>query len=181
MIIGVPKEIKNREYRVGMIPATTRALTARGHTVLVQAGAGLGSGIPDEEYADAGATLVDSADRVWGEAKMIVKVKEPVAPEYDRIQPDQTIYTYFHLAAEPELAKVLLEKRVASVAYETIQLPDGSLPLLKPMSEVAGRMAAQVGATCLQKEHGGKGMLLGGVPGVKRGRVLVIGGGIVGL
>lgn len=181
MIIGVPKEIKNREYRVGMIPATTRALTTRGHTVLVQTGAGLGSGIPDEEYADAGATLIDSADRVWGEAKMIVKVKEPVAPEYDRIQPDQTIYTYFHLAAEPALAKVLLAKRVASVAYETIQLPDGSLPLLKPMSEVAGRMAAQVGATCLQKEHGGKGMLLGGVPGVKRGRVLVIGGGIVGL
>ena len=169
MIIGVPKEIKNHEYRVGMIPATARALTTRGHTVLVQSGAGLGSGIADTEYVDAGATLIDSADRVWGESEMIVKVKEPVAPEYGRIQADQTIYTYFHLAAEPALAKVLLSKRVASVAYETIQLPDGRLPLLKPMSEVAGRMAPQVGASCLQKENGGKGMLLGGVPGVKRG------------
>jgi alanine dehydrogenase len=181
VIIGVPKEIKNHEYRVGLIPATARALTSRGHTVLVQKGAGEGSGLFDQQYIDAGATIVDDVERVWGEAEMICKVKEPVAPEYDRIQHGQTIYTYFHLAAEPELAKVLLDKQVASVAYETIQLADGSLPLLKPMSEVAGRMAPQVGAACLQKEHGGKGVLLGGVPGVKRGRVLVIGGGIVGL
>lgn len=181
MIIGVPKEIKNHEYRIGMIPATARALCDRGHTVLVQTGAGLGSGIPDEKYVDAGATLIDDPDRVWGESEMVVKVKEPVPAEYDRIQRGQTIYTYFHLAAVPELAQVLLDKEVASVAYETIQLEDGSLPLLKPMSEVAGRMAPQVGANCLQKEHGGKGLLLGGVPGVKRGRVLIIGGGIVGL
>ena len=181
MIIGVPKEIKNREYRVGMIPATVRALKARGHQVLVQRSAGLGSGIQDEWYADAGATLVDEPERIWGEADMIVKVKEPVPTEYPLIRHRQTIYTYFHLAAVPELAQVLLDKEVSSVAYETIQLEDGSLPLLQPMSEVAGKMAAQVGASCLQKEHGGKGILLGGVPGVKRGKVLIIGGGVVGL
>ncbi|MEZ4469741.1 MAG: alanine dehydrogenase [bacterium] len=181
MIIGVPKEIKNREYRVGMIPATVRALTARGHRVLVQRTAGIGSGIPDEWYSDAGAELVDDAARVWGEAEMVVKVKEPVPVEYPLIQPRQTIYTYFHLAAVPELADVLLEKEVSAVAYETIQLEDGSLPLLQPMSEVAGKMSAQVGANCLQKEHGGKGVLLGGVPGVKRGQVLILGGGVVGL
>ncbi|MCA9537677.1 MAG: alanine dehydrogenase [Myxococcales bacterium] len=181
MIIGVPKEVKNQEYRVGMIPATVRALTGRGHRVLVERGAGAGSGLPDALYIEAGATMIDSADAVWGEAEMIVKVKEPIAIEYDRIQPDQIIYTYFHLAAVPDLAKVLLQKRVAAVAYETIQLKDGSLPLLHPMSEVAGKMAPQVGSRSLEKEHGGKGLLLGGVPGVKRGEVMIIGGGTVGL
>ncbi|MCB9541927.1 MAG: alanine dehydrogenase [bacterium] len=181
MIIGVPSEVKNREYRVGMIPGTVRALVDRGHTVLVQRGAGEGSGLPDDLYREAGAKLVDGPDPVWGEAEMIVKVKEPIAIEYDRIRPEQIIYTYFHLAAVPELAEVLLAKRVAAVAYETIELPDRTLPLLHPMSEVAGKMAPQVGAQCLQKEHGGKGLLLGGVPGVKRGEVLIIGGGVVGI
>lgn len=181
MIIGVPTEIKNHEYRVGMIPAGVRALVARGHRVLVQRGAGEGSGLPDERYADAGATLVDDAAEVWGRADMIVKVKEPVPQEFPLIRDEQIIYTYFHLAAAPELARVLLEKRVAAVAYETIELPDGSLPLLRPMSEVAGKMAPQVGSRCLEKEMGGKGVLLGGVPGVKRGEVVIIGGGVVGI
>lgn len=181
MIIGVPSEVKNREYRVGMIPGTVRALVDRGHTVLVQRGAGEGSGLSDELYREAGAKLVDGPDPVWGEAEMIVKVKEPIAIEYDRIRSEQIIYTYFHLAAVPELAEVLIDKRVAAVAYETIELPDRTLPLLHPMSEVAGKMAPQVGAQCLQKEHGGKGLLLGGVPGVKRGEVLIIGGGVVGI
>lgn len=180
MIVGVPKEVKTREYRVGMVPAGVRALTSRGHKVLVQKGAGLGSYIPDSEYIAAGATMIDTADQVWRDAEMIVKVKEPMAEEYARIQNGQLIYTYFHLAAFPELAQVLVDKKVTSVAYETIQLPNGSLPLLKPMSEVAGRMAVQVGAMCLEREKGGKGILLGGVPGVRRGKVAIIGGGVVG-
>lgn len=180
MIVGVPKEVKVREYRVGMVPAGVRTLTARGHKVLVQKGAGLGSYIGDEEYVAAGATLVDTAEQVWRDAEMIVKVKEPVPSEYDLIQSGQVIYTYFHLAAVPDLARVLVEKKVTAIAYETIQLPNGSLPLLKPMSEVAGRMSVQVGARCLEREHGGKGILLGGVPGVRRGRVVIIGGGTVG-
>ena len=180
MIVGVPKEVKVREYRVGMVPATVRTLTSRGHKVLVQKGAGLGSYITDEEYVAAGATMVDTAEQVWRDAEMIVKVKEPIEQEYPLIQNGQLIYTYFHLAAVPSLAKVLVEKKVTAVAYETIQLPNGSLPLLKPMSEVAGRMAVQVGAMCLEREKGGKGILLGGVPGVRRGRVAIIGGGTVG-
>ncbi|HEY0839752.1 MAG TPA: alanine dehydrogenase, partial [Vulgatibacter sp.] len=180
MIVGVPKEIKVREYRVGMVPGFVKALTSRGHQVLVQKGAGLGSSIPDDDYVAAGATMIDSADEVWKRAEMIVKVKEPIAEEYERIQPGQTIYTFFHLAAVPALAKVLVEKKVTSVAYETIQLPNGALPLLKPMSEVAGRLSVQVGAMSLFREKGGKGILLGGVPGVRRGRVTVIGGGAVG-
>lgn len=180
MIIGVPSEIKNHEYRVGMVPAGVRALTQRGHRVLVQRGAGVGSGLSDAQYTAAGALLVDSADEVWGAAKMICKVKEPVAEEYGRIQQDQTIYTYLHLAAEPKLTEVLLARSVSAVAYETIQLTDGSLPLLDPMSQVAGKMAAQQAATILTKEHGGKGLLLGGVPGVARGNVVIIGGGTVG-
>lgn len=181
MIIGVPSEVKNQEYRVGMVPGTVRTLVERGHTLLVQKGAGVGSGIPDARYAEAGATLVDGAAEVWGQAEMIAKVKEPIASEYDLIRPEQIIYTYFHLAAVPELAKVLLDKRVAAVAYETIQTEDGKLPLLEPMSEVAGKMATQVGAHCLEKARGGKGLLLGGVPGVAKGQVLVIGGGTVGI
>lgn len=180
MIIGVPSEIKIQEYRVGLVPAGAQKLVDRGHTVLVQKGAGLGSGLSDEDYLRRGARIIDSADEVWRESEMIVKVKEPIAPEYDRFQDGQTIYTYFHLAAVPELAPSLLEKNISSVAYETIQLPNGSLPLLQPMSEVAGRMAIQVGAACLEKESGGKGVLLGGVPGVRPGRVVIIGGGTVG-
>ncbi|MBJ6762413.1 alanine dehydrogenase [Myxococcaceae bacterium JPH2] len=182
MIVGVPKEIKTREYRVGMVPAGVRALTSAGHTVLVETNAGVGSGIPDSEYQRVGAKIINTADEVWKSAEMIVKVKEPIAPEYERIQPGQIIYTYFHLAGvDPELTKTLVKKKAAAVAYETLQLDDGSLPLLKPMSEVAGKMAIQVGAACLEKAHGGKGILLGGVPGVRRGRVAVIGGGVVGL
>src|SRR5215217_4042712 len=182
VIVGVPKEIKTREYRVGMVPAGVRALTSAGHTVLVETNAGVGSGIPDSEYQRVGAQLVASADEVWKRAEMIVKVKEPIAPEYERIQPGQIIYTYFHLAGvDPELTKTLVKKKAAAVAYETLQLDDGSLPLLKPMSEVAGKMAIQVGAASLEKAHGGKGILLGGVPGVRRGRVVIIGGGVVGL
>ncbi|ADO72373.1 alanine dehydrogenase [Stigmatella aurantiaca] len=181
MIVGVPKEIKTREYRVGMVPAGARALTSAGHTVLIETNAGAGSGIPDSEYQRVGAQIIKSADEVWSRAEMIVKVKEPIAPEYERIQNGQIIYTYFHLAGvDPELTRTLVKKKAAAVAYETLQLDDGSLPLLKPMSEVAGKMAIQVGATCLEKAHGGKGILLSGVPGVRRGRVAVIGGGVVG-
>jgi alanine dehydrogenase len=163
-----------------MVPAAVGTLTARGHKVLVQKGAGLGSYIPDEDYVAVGATIVDTADEVWRNAEMIVKVKEPLPEEFPRIQNGQLIYTYFHLAAVPALAKVLVEKKVTAIAYETIQLPNGSLPLLKPMSEVAGRMSVQVGATYLEREKGGKGILLGGVPGVRRGKVTIIGAGVVG-
>jgi alanine dehydrogenase len=180
VIVGVPKETKTREYRVGLVPAGAHALVRDGHRVLVEAGAGLGAGIADAEYAAVGAQLVPSAQDVWGQAEMIVKVKEPIAPEYGRMRPGQIVYTYFHLAAEPHLADALVERKVTAVAYETIQLADGSLPLLRPMSEVAGRMAIQVGAVSLQKEHGGKGVLLGGVPGVRHGKVVVLGAGTVG-
>jgi len=177
--IGVPKEIKAREYRVGMTPAGVRQLTARGHRVLVEKGAGLGSGISDEQYVQAGATIVPTAAEAWS-ADMVVKVKEPLPAEYGFFRDDLILYTYLHLAAEPELTRELAAKGVASVAYETIELADGSLPLLRPMSEVAGRMATQVGARCLEKEQGGKGLLLGGVPGTRRGRVVILGGGVVG-
>ncbi len=180
MIIGVPKEIKTREYRVGMTPAGVRQLTARGHTVLVEAGAGEGSGLREELYVQAGATIVPSAAEAWGRADMVVKVKEPLAAEYEYFRPGLVVYTYLHLAAEPTLTRKLMEKKVRAVAYETIQLDDGSLPLLRPMSEVAGRMAVQVGATTLEKWRGGKGVLLGGVPGTRRGRVVILGGGVVG-
>jgi len=180
VIIGVPKEIKTREYRAGMVPAGVGALSRAGHKVLVEKGAGEGSGVPDTEYQRVGAVMAQSADEVWKNAEMIVKVKEPVEAEYDLIQEGQIIYTFFHLAAVPELAKVLVKKKVAAVAYETIQVDDGSLPLLRPMSEVAGKMSIQVGAGCLEKERGGKGILLGGVPGVRRARVVIIGGGVVG-
>ncbi len=182
MIIGVPKEIKTREYRIGMVPAGVAALTRAGHKVLVEKNAGTGSGLPDSEYERVGAEIVKSADEVWKRSEMIVKVKEPLPPEYARMQPGQIVYTYFHLTGvDPELTRVLLKKKVAAVAYETLQLADGSLPLLRPMSEVAGKMSIQVGAASLEKEHGGKGILLGGVPGVRRARVVVIGGGVVGM
>lgn len=180
MIVGVPKEIKTREYRVGMTPAIARAYVTAGHQVFVEKSAGEGAGISDAEYERVGAKILTSADDLWKRAQMIVKVKEPIEPEYERMQEGQIIYTYFHLAAVPELAKVLVKKKVAAVAYETIQPEDGSLPLLKPMSEVAGKMSIQVGATSLEKAHGGKGILLGGVPGVRPCKVTIIGGGVVG-
>jgi len=180
MLIGCPKEIKTREYRVGLTPAGAHILCRQGHQVLVEKSAGEGSLIQDEEYVRAGAEIVDSRDEVWARADMIVKVKEPIGPEFGLMREGQILFTYLHLAAAHELGAELLKRGVNGVAYETIERPDGSLPLLKPMSAVAGRMAAQVGAVCLEKEHGGKGILLGGVPGVRRGRVAIIGGGIVG-
>src|SRR5438270_9522450 len=180
MIIGCPKEIKTREYRVGLVPGGVATLTGRGHQVLIEKGAGLGSGIPDAAYEAVGAKIVDKATEVWSRADMIVKVKEPIASEYGLMKEGQTIYTYFHLAADKPLTKALVDRKIAAVAYETIQTDDGQLPLLKPMSEVAGRMAVQVGAVQLEKEHGGKGILLSGVPGVRRGKVVILGGGVVG-
>src|SRR3982750_290441 len=180
MLIGVPKEIKTREYRVGLVPGGVQALVTRGHTVLVEKGAGLGSGVGDDAYVQAGGPIVSTPKGVWTRAEMIVKVKEPVETEYGLMQEGQTIYTYFHLAAVPSLAKALLDKRVSAVAYETIQTDDGQLPLLKPMSEVAGRMAVQVGAGQPEKENRGKGVRLSGVPGVRRGKVVILGGGVVG-
>jgi alanine dehydrogenase len=179
VIIGVPKEIKTREYRVGMTPAGVRSLASRGHKVLVEKGAGEGSGIDDREYVAQGATIVPGAADAWA-AEMVVKVKEPLTREYGFFRKDLILYTYLHLAAEPELTRELAKTGVAGIAYETIQVEDGSLPLLRPMSEVAGRMAVQVGATSLEKERGGKGVLLGGVPGTRRGRVVILGGGVVG-
>lgn len=180
MIIGVPKEIKISENRVGLTEANVRQLVSEGHKVLVQKGAGLGSMIKDMDYEKAGAKLIDTAQEIYKTADMIVKVKEPLPDEYDLLRENQILYTYLHLAAEPKLTQVLCQKRVKAVAYETIQLDNGLLPLLTPMSEVAGRMATQVGAYYLQKDHGGKGILLGGVTGVSRGKVTVIGGGVVG-
>jgi len=180
VIIGVPKEIKTREYRVGMTPAGVRQLVGSGHTVLVQAGAGDGSGLSDEAYTQAGATIVSSAAETWTRADMVMKVKEPLPAEFEYFRAGLVVYTYLHLAAEPTLTRKLMEKKVRAIAYETIQVADGSLPLLRPMSEVAGKMAVQVGATTLEKWRGGKGVLLGGVPGTRRGRVVILGGGVVG-
>lgn len=180
MKIGLPKEIKDNEYRVGLTPAGVRAFTDAGHNVFVETAAGEGSGFANELYERAGAKILATADDVWGEGDMIVKVKEPVAPEYSRMRENQLLFTYLHLAPEPELTKQLLERKVSGVAYETITDERGTLPLLTPMSEVAGRMAVQVGATYLEKMNGGRGILLGGVPGVMAGRVVIIGGGVVG-
>lgn len=180
MIVGIPKETKAHEYRVGMTPAGVRSLTDGGHQVLIEAGAGEGSSLNDEAYVKEGATIVNTAEKVWGKAALIVKVKEPTPAEYDYLRDGLILFTYLHLAAQPALTTELLRRNVTSVAYETIQLPDGSLPLLRPMSEVAGRMAVQVGASYLEKGRGGKGVLLGGVPGTRRGRVVILGGGVVG-
>lgn len=180
MIIGVPKEIKISENRVGMTEAGVRQLVKEGHKIFVEKDAGIGSGISNEEYEKAGAKLLDTKKEVYAKADMIMKVKEPLPDEYDLMKENQIIYTYLHLAAEPKLTKVLCERKVKAIAYETIQPEDGSLPLLIPMSEVAGRMATQIGAFYLQKDHGGKGVLLGGVTGVRPSRVTIIGGGIVG-
>jgi len=180
MKIGLPKEIKDNEYRVGLTPAGVRAFTDAGHNVFVEKSAGEGSGFSNELYEKAGATMLETADDVWGEGDMIVKVKEPVAPEYARMRENQLLFTYLHLAPEPELTKQLMQRKVSGVAYETITDERGTLPLLTPMSEVAGRMSVQVGATYLEKMNGGRGILLGGVPGVTAGRVVIIGGGVVG-
>ena len=180
MIIGIPKEIKNHEYRVGVVPAGVRALVKDGHQVLIQAGAGEGSGILDEEFTEAGASIVPGAGDVYGPAEMVMKVKEPLPAEIPLLREGQILFAYLHLAPAPELTRGLLERKIIGVAYETIQLPDGSLPLLTPMSVVAGRMAVQVGAHYLEKGFGGRGVLLGGVPGVARGNVAIIGAGTVG-
>lgn len=164
-----------------MVPGGVQVLTQGGHRVLIEEGAGLGAGIPDEKYEQMGAVIVSSRDQIWADADMIVKVKEPVAEEFPLMREGLLLYTYLHLAAAHDLARELIKRRVTSIAYETIEMPDRSLPLLTPMSEVAGRMSVQVGAQCLQKHVGGKGQLLGGVPGVKRGRVTIIGGGVVGI
>ncbi len=180
MIIGVPKEIKEEEYRVGVVPSGVRVLKQQGQTVVVEAGAGDGCLIFDREYVDAGAEIVASHDEVFERADLIMKVKEPLPSEYDLIREGQILYAYLHLAPAPELTAALIKRKVIAVAYETIQLDDGTLPLLVPMSEVAGRMAIQVGAHFLEKTQGGRGVLLGGVPGVTRGRVIIIGAGTVG-
>jgi len=178
MIIGVPKEIKPQENRIAMTPGGVASLTRAGHSVLVEDGAGLGSGLSNDEYRAAGAELA-SAEKAWG-AQMVVKVKEPISTEYQYLHPGLILFTYLHLAAAEELTKQLLASKTTGIAYETVQLPDGSLPLLTPMSEVAGRMAPQVGAHYLEKYQGGRGVLLGGVPGVAPGEVVVLGGGVVG-
>lgn len=180
MKIGCPKEIKNREHRVGLVPGGVKALVKDGHGVLVEKGAGAGSGITDEEYRAAGAALADKK-RLFAESDMIVKVKEPLPEEWGLFCEGQILYTYLHLAAAPELVAALRKARVRAVAYETIQLADGSLPLLTPMSEVAGKMSVQLGAHFLTRHEGGRGVLLGGVPGVGRGYVTIIGGGVVGI
>ena len=180
MLVGLPKEIKDNEYRVGMTPAGVRALTDAGHKVVVEQDAGVGSGFENALYEKAGATILGTADEVWGQGEMIVKVKEPIKAEYNRMREGQLLFTYLHLAPDPEQTKALLERKVSAVAYETVTDKRGTLPLLTPMSEVAGRMAVQVGAQYLEKINGGRGVLLGGVPGVPAGRVVILGGGVVG-
>lgn len=181
MIVGVPKEIKDNEYRVGLTPAGAAVLVQEGHEVYVQKNAGIGSGLPDELYVQVGAKILDSAAAVFDAAEMIIKVKEPQSVEVSMMKEGQILFTYLHLAPAPDLTRQLLDKRISGIAYETIQLEDGSLPLLRPMSEVAGRLAVQIGSYYLQKDRGGSGVLLGGVPGVKPGRVTIIGAGIVGM
>jgi alanine dehydrogenase len=180
MKIGLPKEIKDNEYRVGLTPAGVNALVNAGHSLFVQKSAGEGSGFTDDQYVSAGAKILDTADDVWGEGDMIVKVKEPIQPEYERMRENQLLFTYLHLAPEFELTKQMMERKVTGVAYETITDKTGRLPLLTPMSEVAGRMSVQVGATFLEKMNGGRGILLGGVPGVPAANVVILGGGVVG-
>jgi alanine dehydrogenase len=180
MIVGVPKEIKRHEYRVGMTPASAAAYVGAGHTVLVENGAGLGAGYEDSEYQAAGAKMEADKTAIFKKAAMIVKVKEPLPEEYALFRGGQVLFTYLHLAADRRLAQTLLSSGVTAVAYETIELPDRSLPCLTPMSEIAGRLAVQEGAKYLEKEFGGRGILLGGVPGVQRGRVSILGGGVVG-
>lgn len=180
MIIGVPTEIKDNEYRVAMTPAGARELIERGHEICIQKGAGEGSSIPDEEFEAVGACMVPDAEAVWAKAEMIMKVKEPLEPEYPLLRDGQILFTYLHLAASEDLTRALLGRGAVCIAYETVELPDGRLPLLAPMSEVAGRMAPQIGAQFLERTMGGRGVLLGGVSGVAQGEVLILGAGVVG-
>ena len=180
MIIGVPKEIKNNEYRVAITPSGVREFVKNGHNVVIETNAGAGSAISDADYEKVGAQILSSADEVWDKADLVLKVKEPIAAEYSRMRPGQVLFTYLHLAASKECTDALIASGTTAIAYETVEV-NGALPLLAPMSEVAGRMAAQVGAAALQKSAGGRGVLLGGVPGVRTGKVLVLGGGIAGL
>lgn len=179
MIIGIPKEIKNNENRVALTPAGVISFIESGHKVLIEKDAGLGSNFTNEEYNKSGATIIESAENVWAQSDMIMKVKEPLPSEYEYFRENLILFTYLHLAAEPKLAKALIDNKVTAIAYETVKL-NNALPLLTPMSEVAGRMAAQIGSQFLQKSYGGQGILLSGVPGVLRGKVTIIGGGIVG-
>ncbi|MFH1019447.1 MAG: alanine dehydrogenase [Pseudomonadota bacterium] len=181
MIVGVPKEIKEKEVRVGIVPSGAKALVQAGHTVLIEQGAGLGSGIDDAGYRAVGAIIAANAAEVWAKADLVMKVKEPLPPEYPLLKPGLILYTYLHLAPEPALTQVLLDAEVTGVAYETVRLDNGALPLLAPMSQVAGRMAIQVGAHFLEKEAGGRGVLLAGVPGVAPGHVTILGSGTVGV
>ena len=181
MKVGIPTEIKVHEYRVAITPGGAHELRQHGHDVVIQRGAGLGSSITDDEYVAAGARILPDADAVWAEADLILKVKEPIAEEYHRMRPDQILFTYLHLAASRECTDAILASGATAIAYETVELADGSLPLLAPMSEVAGRMAPQVGAFALQRAQGGRGVLMGGVPGVYPARVVVIGAGVSGI
>ncbi|HEX2177340.1 MAG TPA: alanine dehydrogenase [Nocardioidaceae bacterium] len=181
MRIGVPKEVKNHEYRVAITPAGVHELTAHGHEVYVEASAGAGSSIADEQFTAAGAQILPDADAVWSTGELVLKVKEPVASEYDRMQEGQVLFTYLHLAASRECTDALLERKVTGIAYETVQMPDGRLPLLAPMSEVAGRLAPQAGAYHLMRSGGGRGVLMGGVSGVYAAKVVVIGAGVSGM
>jgi alanine dehydrogenase len=181
MIIGVPKEIKTNENRIALVPAGCEALVSAGHTVYVEKDGGMGSGFPDAAYTSVGGKILDTADEVWAKAEMIMKVKEPIAVEWPRMRAGQVIYTYFHFAAAEDLTRAVIKSGAIAIAYETVQLKSGELPLLTPMSEVAGRMAVQEGAKYLEKVFGGSGILLGGVPGVAPGEVVIIGGGVVGI
>ncbi len=180
MIIGVPKEIKTNENRIALVPAGSDALVQAGHKVLIERGAGLGSGFEDEQYERTGAEIVDSAEEVWARAEMIMKVKEPIEPEWPLMREGQVIFTYLHFAASEALTRAVMDSGAIAIAYETVQLPTGELPLLTPMSEVAGRLSVQQGAKYLEKYFGGRGVLLGGVPGVEPAKVVIIGGGVVG-
>lgn len=180
MIIGIPKEIKDKEYRVGLVPAGVKSLSVAGHQVFIEKGAGLGSDIHDKEYEKAGATILPTAEEVYGKADMVIKVKEPLSSEYPFLKKGLILYTFLHLAPLPQLTKELLDREVIGIGYETVRLDGGYLPLLAPMSEVAGRMSVHVGAHFLGKEEGGRGILLGGVPGVEHGHVTIVGGGNVG-
>jgi alanine dehydrogenase len=181
MKIGVPKEIKTNENRVALVPAGAESLVAGGHTVMIEKGAGEGSGFPDSAYTAVGAKIGPDADTVWRDAEMVMKVKEPIKPEWPRMKKGQVVFTYFHFAADKELTLAHIKSGAICIAYETVELPNRELPLLTPMSEVAGRMAVQEGAKYLEKLHGGRGVLLGGVPGVPPGKVVILGGGIVGI
>lgn len=181
MKVGIPREVKNHEYRVAITPAGVDEFVRAGHEVVIEAGAGVGSFIPDEDYVAAGARMLPTADEVWGEAELVLKVKEPIASEYHRMQEGQVLFTYLHLAASEECTQALLDRKVTAIAYETVETTDGALPLLAPMSEVAGRLAAQAGAYHLMRTGGGRGVLMGGVPGVHAARTVVIGAGVSGM